>query len=539
MANYTKTYNPYNNAIPQTEKIPGTNQKINNAGGYSYVITPMQRLERFVVLGSEAGTYYTEARKLTKDNCKNLIELFNGSEAVSAVEKVVEISNAGRAPKNSPAIYALALAAACGNQFAKKAAFDNLNKVARTSTDFFAFITQYKELGGGFGAVAKRGLQNWYTSKDLDNIAYQMVKYRQRDGMTHHDVLHLAHVKPSSIEESNLYAFAKSLDDSNAKYDLKLIPGIVEGFLKAQSAKNENELVRYIDTYNLPREAIPTEFLNSPKVWEALLPHMGATALLRNLAKMTSINLISIASDAEKLVCDKLNDSNWLRKSRLHPISIFAAHKVYCSGRGIRGNLSWKPSAKIVEALNSAFYGAFKNVTPTGKKINLALDISGSMWGGRVSGFEYLNAAEVCGAMALVMANVEPNLFITAFTSQYEPLNIHGKMTLEQVNSTMHNVSARMGSTDCAVPMKWALENKKKFDSFVIMTDNETYFGRNGHPSQALSAYRKQMNNQASLVVCATSATEFSIADPNDAKSMDICGFDAAVPELITDFIRS
>lgn len=33
-------------------------------------------------------------------------------------------------------------------------------------------------------------------------------------------------------------------------------------------------------------------------------------------------------------------------------------------------------------------------------------------------------------------------------------------------------------------------------------------------------------------------ATGFSIADPDDAGMLDIAGFDAAVPNLITEFAR-
>jgi 60 kDa SS-A/Ro ribonucleoprotein len=33
-------------------------------------------------------------------------------------------------------------------------------------------------------------------------------------------------------------------------------------------------------------------------------------------------------------------------------------------------------------------------------------------------------------------------------------------------------------------------------------------------------------------------ATGFTIADPKDAYSLDVVGFDANVPALITDFIR-
>ena len=36
-----------------------------------------------------------------------------------------------------------------------------------------------------------------------------------------------------------------------------------------------------------------------PKVWEALLPHMGLTAMLRNLGKMTEVGLLGWLSDAD------------------------------------------------------------------------------------------------------------------------------------------------------------------------------------------------------------------------------------------------
>ena len=46
---------------------------------------------------------------------------------------------------------------------------------------------------------------------------------------------------------------------------------LVEGFALAQAAETPatgGELVR---EYDLPREAVPTEYLTSPEVWEALL----------------------------------------------------------------------------------------------------------------------------------------------------------------------------------------------------------------------------------------------------------------------------
>ena len=47
----------------------------NDAGGYGFKITPQERLERFLLIGSEGGTYYVGEQKLTEDNAKSILEL--------------------------------------------------------------------------------------------------------------------------------------------------------------------------------------------------------------------------------------------------------------------------------------------------------------------------------------------------------------------------------------------------------------------------------------------------------------------------------
>lgn len=44
----------------------------------------------------------------------------------------------------------------------------------------------------------------------------------------------------------------------------------------------------------------------------------------------------------------------------------------------------------------------------------------------------------------------------------------------------------KFGGTDCAQPMLWAAERRLEFDTFVVLTDNETWAGKI-HPFQALS----------------------------------------------------
>ena len=84
-------------------------QVANNAGGYVFAIDDWARLDRFLVLGSDAPTYYQSARALTRENAKAVLDCL-AADAARAIARIVEISVSGRAPKQDPAIFALALA---------------------------------------------------------------------------------------------------------------------------------------------------------------------------------------------------------------------------------------------------------------------------------------------------------------------------------------------------------------------------------------------------------------------------------------------
>ena len=54
--------------VPQAQRIPGSNQVPNSAGGYAYPVDDWVRLDRFLILGPEGGSYYASERKLTIEN---------------------------------------------------------------------------------------------------------------------------------------------------------------------------------------------------------------------------------------------------------------------------------------------------------------------------------------------------------------------------------------------------------------------------------------------------------------------------------------
>lgn len=536
---------------PQSQKIPGANQVENSAGGFAWGVDDWKRLDRFLVLGSEGGSYYASEQKLTIENAEAVVRCIK-ADGERVVKQIIDISEAGRAPKNDPALFALAMAAGMGDANTKKAALNALPKVARIGTHLFTFLENVQGFRG-WGRGLRRAVGEWYNGKDAEQLAYQLVKYRQRNDWSHRDALRLASPVPATPEHNALFRWAvagESLGEREIsrqerkdapmtvkKYKAvsqELLPALVASFEAVQRAENVGDVVRFIGANsNLSWEMIPTKFLGEARVWEALLPNLPMTALLRNLARMTANGLIAPLSDAARMVSERLHNAERIRKARVHPIAVLGALMTYKMGHGARSQLSWKPVAEILDALDQAFYLSFGNVAPTGKRWLLALDVSGSMGEGVVAGMPGLTPRVASAALALVTASVEPHCEITGFTDEMVPLNISPRQRLDDVVKAISELP--FGRTDCALPMIWALQNKVEADTFVVYTDSETWYGQI-HPVQALQDYRRKTGIPAKLAVVGMVSNGFSIADPNDAGMLDVVGFDTATPGLISSF---
>ena len=72
------------------------------------------------------------------------------------------------------------------------------------------------------------------------------------------------------------------------------------------SPEGEAKMVELIANHRLVREHVPSELLSSVSVWTALLEDMPMTAMIRNLAKLTSIGLVAPGSDAAASVVARL-----------------------------------------------------------------------------------------------------------------------------------------------------------------------------------------------------------------------------------------
>jgi 60 kDa SS-A/Ro ribonucleoprotein len=199
--NYAELFN--RRATPQSQPIPGSVQVANSGGGYSWQVDDWTRFDRFLILGAEGGTYYISERDLVKQNHDALIRCIK-TDGVRAVNRIAEISGSGRAPKNDPAIFALALVATHGHAHARGHALANLCSVCRTGTHLFHFA-EYVNAMRGWGRGLRNAIGRWYVYRKADDLAHQAVKYQRRDGWSHGDLLRLAHPKAPSAQHEAVF----------------------------------------------------------------------------------------------------------------------------------------------------------------------------------------------------------------------------------------------------------------------------------------------------------------------------------------------
>ena len=241
------------------------------------------------------------------------------------------------------------------------------------------------------------------------------------------------HASPLSIEETT-----PSMRDATAAL-LNAIKEIHDIVLRAQAPNTTtsqaelDRIVHLINQVGLCREQLPSQLFKHRKIWEALLLSKGAngkgkgmplTALIRNLGKLSTTEIgiitpggVSSSSSAAntswggvtptKHICDRITDAHDIKRTRIHPYTILVAMLTYQKGQGDKGSLVWSPNPNVIAALDKAFKLAFQNVTPTGKRIKIALDVSGSMSSAYCTGSPIVNCATASVAMMMMTLWVE------------------------------------------------------------------------------------------------------------------------------------
>lgn len=520
--------------------------KTNRSGGKSFEVNAWTQLQRVLILGTAGGTYYVSERDLTQDAIA-VVDACLKADGPRAVQMAVDVSVAGRAPKNDYAVYVLARASVVGDEATRKAANDAMTRVCRTGTHLFQWVSLVKAMGKGFSYGRRRAVKSWYFDRSPKDLAYQVMKYRQRkvngQSWTHRDVMRLVRpkVKGDSYRTLTHWMVHGWEGVGEAPHPDEALVRIW-AFERLKAVTSIEEACRLIRTYRLPRECVPTQWFGhakAVKIWEALFEQgMPYTALMRNLGNMSRAGFLTKGSSNVREVNKLLTNAETIRRARVHPFNVLVALKTYEAGQGVRGSNTWTPVKSTVGALDKAFYASFGNVPDTGKRWLIGLDVSGSMTWSNLMNVPGLTPRVASSAMAMIFARTQSKCDLMAFTHELVPINITPNDRLQDVVRKTDRLP--FGATDCSLPMIYAKKqwkkHKKGYDGFVVYTDNDTNSNRKP-PSQELQSYRKQSGINAKLIVQAMTADRFTIADPNDPGMLDMCGLDAAAPRIIADFV--
>jgi 60 kDa SS-A/Ro ribonucleoprotein len=512
------------------------------------------------------------------------------------VDHVRSVYESGRAPKQDPTFFVLALLTQSDAPLdVRKSALEIVSHM-RTFTQLYSWIALKKQLANGhkgFGRATRNALLELFKSKTGQQLVYQGSKYNSRkigtEVWTIADVISCAHIPSKVLSPDSQVAVAYMVNglESAQKVADKYVGNQqcseVMQYLNAVEAVKASTCttdvaVQLIRQYRLPREVLSTHLLNDINIWKALLytTHVGTggsiqhkvtmpiTALIRNLGVMSSRGVFDDESVLNSVV-NYLKNQHVLRNGRVHPVALLVAKLTYQSGHGLKGKLSWAVSKPIVEALEDAFYLAFGNIEGTGKRILHAVDCSGSM-SSSTCAVPMITACQAVSTLVMeavkrehkhhqeILAKGENSVYVqdvALFKHTFEEIVVAHTDRLDQVMRKVQDNN--FGSTDCSLPMVKALEKFKRtrgnsglYDMFIVYTDNETYYG-SIHPSEALDNYRKATGIDAKMVVVATTPTRNSIGffqrggqpnKDNTPYALNISGFDLNAPTLIKNFTQ-
>lgn len=542
-------------ATPQSQPIPGRAGQVQNAaGGYVFAKDLWAQLEDFLILGTTGGTYYSSADELTSSNVDLLIAAI-ATDGTRVVGLVTEIATARpvRAPKPRPYLFALAAAAANGDPATVQAVKHAFPKVVRTTDHLAMFFGYWKNLAGKpsprgtepvIGRAMRTALSSWFNAdEDVHPVAFKALKARQRatpagEPMALRDVIRIAHPAGRSDAHRALIGWlAGKVSDDEAR---RVLPD-VDDFLVAQAVTTAAEAIAVIRERRVPWEFLPSGVLKDAAVWAELTGTIGLTALIRNLARMTRLGALGpFPAPAMQRVVTRLTDPEAIRRARIHPMDAYLALKAYGSGRSQpdwrKPAETWQPVAEVRDALEVAYDLAFAGAEPSGKRILVAVDSSGSMsgWSTVVSGGSPLGSAyEVANTVAVMLARIERNVHVIDVDTAVHPSKVTPRTNVRELAGWR----ACGGGTDLSLPFAWAGKKRLPVDGFVVITDGETWAGK-VHPSQALEAYRRTVNPAARVIVVSMTATGRTIGDPVDPGVLNVAGLDGALPKLIAGYFR-
>ncbi|XP_061653135.1 60 kDa SS-A/Ro ribonucleoprotein [Phyllopteryx taeniolatus] len=526
-----------------------SNHNLNPAGDWGHwEVSDKVRLCRFLCYGSE-GDVYTAAEDSHLDMAQAgaLLSMLQDGRGIETVNEIRRFAQDGRSVTLDPSIFALALCSQHSEVTTKRAAFKAVKDVCRDPAHLFSFIQYKKELKqdmkcGIWGRALRKAVSDWYNGQDALSLAAVVTRCKQRGGWSHQDILRLSHTKPADEAIALISKYvAKGWKEVQVAYgdkknteEVVKVLSYLEVVEKVKHSCDETEVINLIEEHKLEREQLLTDHLKSKLVWRVLLKEMAIQSVLPILGKMTAKKVLEPGGAETQALCARIQTEAALKNEEMHPFSILLASEHYKRGQGYQGKTKWAADSHILKALDVAFYTSFLNVDPVGKSFVVAVDVSTSL--SSVVPGTSISTAVAAAVITMVFARTEIGTHVLAYSEgALELCCVSADMTLAQTTDELVKIPG--GSTDCTLPITWAIENGKAVDVFIILTNNPMWTFT-ASPVLTLRKHRQKSGCNSKLVMCGLTSVGHTIADTEDRGLLSICGFDLGAFSVIRNLAQ-
>lgn len=416
----------------------------------------------------------------------------------------------------------LAIAAHCTET--KKFVREYTPKIINRADELKQAFIAYRSLFGHNHALPnslKRGLADAFKKfKPMD-----FVKYEGQNRPSFADILKM-------IDRRKGYPLSKDLDHYLKTGEVKNPEKLPQIYARQQLHKKEqfdNEAKQLAAKSRANWEVIVSQFGNKREVWNHLIDteQLGYMAMLRNLRNMLQAN---IGSEQIDTVCKKLVSG--AKDSKQLPYRFISAQQV------LESDVTDSEMRKdVIKALDGAVSELSDTITAFPGKSLIAIDSSGSM-GASISSKSKISLVKAAGMLAaMAYTNSQPGSVIGHFASTWEEFRgIEDMSPLAVANHAAKQVGRVGHSTNAEEVLRWAIENKKKFDRIIILSDMQTYGAWGYSIKELLAEYRKEINPDCFLHSFDLAGHGQSMTEQTDTKTNLVAGYSERLLDTVTSF---
>ncbi|MFD0309158.1 TROVE domain-containing protein [Streptomyces sp. NPDC127119] len=200
--------------------------------------------------------------------------------------------------------------------------------------------------------------------------------------------------------------------------------------------------------------------------WEAVIPSMGAMALVRNLRNFDEAG---VSDEVAALVAQKISDPSEVARSRQFPFRYLAAYQ-------------HAPSLRWAHPLEQALGHSLANVPALGGRTLVLVDRSGSMFHSRMSDRSELNRADAAAIFGAALALRAEKADLVEFGTSSDVVPFRRSESVLKVLGRFGD----LGGTDTSEAVR---KHYRKHDRVLIVTDEQATYSHYGDPTEQVPAH--------------------------------------------------